>query len=266
MEEFTKVRVLGFFNVAISIILTFIVRGGSFLFSLISGIFNILVAFLFVNDSDGDKFKKNVKTGFILGIIIWTSLLIGSIYNIVWNRVQTLSNTIFYVILLINTSKDIRQTFTFYWLIFLNYSRFQTLFNSIFRILLIISQYLSGSLAFYIMKRTEVHSEVEREVEREEAYLIPIRESPIEKDLDNTCPNCFEVIQTGAKFCVHCGLKLITCEICQNYINSEETTAICPFCGTILHKAEFLEWIKVKASCPICKNEIDLWEFQKLEK
>ncbi len=260
MEEFTKIKVLGFFNVLISIILTFIVRGGSFLFSLILGIFDIIVSFLFVNDSDEVKFRNYVKTGFILGLIIWNMLLIGSIYNMYWIRFQTLSNTLFYIFL-IETS-DIREILIFYLLIFIFNSGIQTLNSSNLRILLIVSQFISGSSAFYILKRTETPGEVERE----EAYLIPIRESPIEKELENTCPNCFELIQKDAKFCVNCGLKISICAICQNYIKSEEATAICPFCGTKLHKTEFLEWIKVKASCPVCENEIDLWEFQKLEK
>ncbi|MFX0136233.1 MAG: zinc ribbon domain-containing protein, partial [Candidatus Hodarchaeota archaeon] len=30
------------------------------------------------------------------------------------------------------------------------------------------------------------------------------------------------------------------------------------------HKLEFLEWLKIKAKCPSCERELDIWEFQKI--
>ncbi|MFX0132380.1 MAG: hypothetical protein ACFFDN_01915 [Candidatus Hodarchaeota archaeon] len=52
------------------------------------------------------------------------------------------------------------------------------------------------------------------------------------------------------------------CLICRKSIIGEEIV-FCPFCNAPYHKKEFLEWLKVKAHCKICKKELDMWEFQK---
>ncbi len=76
------------------------------------------------------------------------------------------------------------------------------------------------------------------------------------------CPNCeVENFETVRK-CTNCGTKFIQCNICKRSIGKEEIV-YCSFCNTPYHKSEFLEWLKVNASCKVCKREMDMWEFQR---
>ncbi|MFX0136692.1 MAG: zinc-ribbon domain-containing protein [Candidatus Hodarchaeota archaeon] len=265
MEEYIKFKILGVIILIISFILLFMARYGIFfIFNLGVGSFTVLVGFLFIagKEVDIEIISKFIKAGFVLGLILWSISLIGSIYTIFWTQNQILLSSQLFIVIFTLRNRII-QPELFISMLFSFISGSRRDFNaSIFRIIYIVSLYVLGSISFYEIKRTEAYEEVERE----ETYLIPHKKSQIERDLKNQCPNCYEVIQEGAKFCVHCGNKLDICNICKNYIKSEEQTAICPFCKIRLHKVEFLEWIKIKAACPVCKNEIDLWEFQKLEK
>lgn len=49
-------------------------------------------------------------------------------------------------------------------------------------------------------------------------------------------------------------LKSIKCMIC----NKELTYIACPYCGKLAHKIGFLEWLKVKNICPICRLPIKI--------
>ena len=40
-------------------------------------------------------------------------------------------------------------------------------------------------------------------------------------------------------------------------------STFCPFCNAPYHRIEFFEWLKVKAYCPNCKKQLDLWDFQR---
>lgn len=54
--------------------------------------------------------------------------------------------------------------------------------------------------------------------------------------------------------------SLERCIICNKEIDSLDDIAVCPHCANIAHKAEFLEWIKIKQKCPVCKKKLQAEE------
>ncbi len=80
------------------------------------------------------------------------------------------------------------------------------------------------------------------------------------------CSSCGNANPRSAKICKSCLNNIPKCLICNRTISAEQIV-YCPFCNANYHKAEFFEWLKVKAICKNCNKELDLWEYQKyLEK
>jgi len=77
----------------------------------------------------------------------------------------------------------------------------------------------------------------------------------------NKCPVCKTDV-TNLKVCRRCGFEIERCKICSKIIKLDDEIVSCPYCGEKFHKDEFLEWLKVKAFCPNCRSELDLWEFK----
>ena len=48
----------------------------------------------------------------------------------------------------------------------------------------------------------------------------------------------------------------IECVICRHTIEHESDVINCPTCNSIFHCNHFLEWIKIKGSCPICRTKV----------
>ena len=46
------------------------------------------------------------------------------------------------------------------------------------------------------------------------------------------------------------------CMLCRKKIKAGEVYLKCPYCQNIFHRTHLLEWIKVKATCPVCKHEL----------
>ncbi|TFF90256.1 MAG: hypothetical protein EU548_03910, partial [Promethearchaeota archaeon] len=74
------------------------------------------------------------------------------------------------------------------------------------------------------------------------------------------CPNCGMKIKTNISNCPNCGTDLgeekrFQCPICRS--SKIETSVKCPICGTRFHRRCFLEWVKIKGTCPVCKNKVD---------
>ncbi len=85
----------------------------------------------------------------------------------------------------------------------------------------------------------------------------------ISKDLpQDLCPVCASPVK-NLKICKKCGYEIERCKICTKLIKLDDILATCPYCGEKFHREEFLEWLKIKASCPNCKSEMDLWEFRR---
>lgn len=76
------------------------------------------------------------------------------------------------------------------------------------------------------------------------------------------CPTCNSENLIDSKICKSCSNYFPICIICRKVV-SKEDLIYCSFCNAPSHRLEFLEWLKVKAYCPNCKRELDVWEFQK---
>lgn len=76
------------------------------------------------------------------------------------------------------------------------------------------------------------------------------------------CPVCAEYVGS-MKTCRKCGYEINRCKICSKIIRLDDDMVACPYCGVQFHRNEFLEWLKIKAFCPNCRTEMDLWEFKK---
>jgi hypothetical protein len=72
------------------------------------------------------------------------------------------------------------------------------------------------------------------------------------------CPNCNAPLQENADHCIHCGFSFHLCDLCKTYILDLRTLAQCSFCNSYFHKAEFQNWVKLHARCPICDTGITL--------
>ena len=69
--------------------------------------------------------------------------------------------------------------------------------------------------------------------------------------------NLVEVEDEGPIVCLNCGKKAPYCEICKNIIVEGEKIVQTKPCNHIFHKNHIVEWIKVKGTCPICKEQIN---------
>ncbi len=132
-----------------------------------------------------------------------------------------------------------------------------------------------GVVGAWILVLTNVHWNL-MQTERDPGYnptqqireRIKKRPFKIRQDTEKVlklskCPVCKAPLKdSSSDFCESCNTKLIKCPICKQPIN-KENLIFCPFCSSPFHKTEFLEWLKVHANCPRCKNELDMWEFQK---
>lgn len=90
----------------------------------------------------------------------------------------------------------------------------------------------------------------------------------------NICLYCSgkieEVDDQGLGVCSNCGKKTPLCDICKNPMTSDQPLLLFETCGHIYHKEHILEWIKIKGTCPICKDKINEktlkpWESSKEE-
>jgi ABC-type multidrug transport system fused ATPase/permease subunit len=46
------------------------------------------------------------------------------------------------------------------------------------------------------------------------------------------------------------------CTVCNLPIYAKEEVIECPICHDLIHKSHFLEWLKIKGSCPSCKSHL----------
>ena len=70
------------------------------------------------------------------------------------------------------------------------------------------------------------------------------------------CPTCKTPMQKTDLTCPTCGTVFTRCDLCKFPIFESEEQSRCSFCQSSFHKAEFLEWIKIHARCPICETKI----------
>jgi hypothetical protein len=82
----------------------------------------------------------------------------------------------------------------------------------------------------------------------------------------NYCPYCGFNLRKyrNPNYCSHCGRKLrktskhyskqVQCGICHKYIELNDNSISCPYCGGKFHKHCVSLWISQYNACPICQN------------
>jgi hypothetical protein len=82
--------------------------------------------------------------------------------------------------------------------------------------------------------------------------------SPLDKK--NRCTSCEHPLVTDEHYCPYCGVKIPQCIICFLPIIKGEKYVNCPHCGSFAHRDHLIEWIKIKGSCPYCKERLSEFE------
>jgi len=62
----------------------------------------------------------------------------------------------------------------------------------------------------------------------------------------------------GGNFCPNCGKEHQTCPICRKPILYGENVLDCTFCGIVAHAPHLLEWLRIKGTCPNCREKLVL--------
>jgi hypothetical protein len=127
-----------------------------------------------------------------------------------------------------------------------------------------------------------------------EEYISPANSllgtAPVQEP--KTCPNCYASYDTpDSTICWNCGADLVAhsrigevdqtrsethqevetrhsekgerpisigkCMVCRFDLKDNEEAIWCPRCGTMAHKAHFLEWLHVKHCCPACNERLN---------
>ncbi len=70
------------------------------------------------------------------------------------------------------------------------------------------------------------------------------------------CIKCGEFITGSEAVCLECGAKQKRCTVCQQFIGQEELYNKCPHCKHLAHRTHLLEWIKIKGTCPYCREKL----------
>jgi len=289
-----KDKILYSFGLCITIIIIihsfFPIVSGFFIYSGFGGLlFNIWVGILFLVGGNRVN-KKIIDIGFAFGLLTWFGLIFNAFNDILWSqRLNFEKEFISLLLYAFKNSLSIEITLIGLYYVFFCYSLHSIGFMSAYiRLFLIIPQIILGTISFIRINRLNIEDELENESDTEKLcpnclFLIPKNaiiceycginilnfnsESHfIKQKSDKRCPYCHNLIEKSANFCTNCGIKLKFCKICNYFIKNEEPTVTCPNCANEFHELEFLEWIKIKARCPVCRIEIDLWEFQKIAK
>jgi phage FluMu protein Com/ribosomal protein L32 len=71
------------------------------------------------------------------------------------------------------------------------------------------------------------------------------------------CPKCEATILAEATVCPHCGSPQPICIVCHRSIVPLDSILSCPHCQGQAHRIHFLEYLKVKGTCPRCNTDLD---------
>jgi hypothetical protein len=91
------------------------------------------------------------------------------------------------------------------------------------------------------------------------------------------CRRCGASLKSDDRYCWNCGAVVGTgsnstaipsrqrrgrtpsgiCMVCKRGLRKDDDMLLCPQCGGIAHRAELLEWLHVKGSCPACGQRLD---------
>ena len=86
-----------------------------------------------------------------------------------------------------------------------------------------------------------------------------------------TCPNCHHdldphdlVEQRVGSSTEHPPSPILefTCMVCHHTLHQADAILECPHCQGKAHRVHFLEWLKVKGTCPACRTTLDARELK----
>jgi DNA-directed RNA polymerase subunit RPC12/RpoP len=47
------------------------------------------------------------------------------------------------------------------------------------------------------------------------------------------------------------------CMVCDLALESNDTLAWCPYCGSVAHRGHLVQWVRTKKRCPMCSHRLD---------
>ncbi|MFX1476161.1 MAG: hypothetical protein ACFFCO_11880 [Promethearchaeota archaeon] len=84
-----------------------------------------------------------------------------------------------------------------------------------------------------------------------------IRDSPPPKETQpGRCVICGKELEPGSTKCLVCGEPRYRCMLCKRQIDFNEDWVKCPHCEELAHRTHLLEWIRVKGTCPNCRQPL----------
>jgi uncharacterized Zn-finger protein len=89
------------------------------------------------------------------------------------------------------------------------------------------------------------------DVRKEEIVLV----KTVKESRCTFCGEKFRITDT-TKYCPWCGTEIPQCTVCLLPIIQGDEFVKCPYCGSFAHKNHLIEWVKVKGSCPYCKERL----------
>lgn len=70
------------------------------------------------------------------------------------------------------------------------------------------------------------------------------------------CVICGKEIEAGSAKCLVCGEPRYRCILCKRQIDFSDDWLKCPHCEELAHRSHLLEWVKVKGTCPNCRQPL----------
>ena len=120
--------------------------------------------------------------------------------------------------------------------------------------------------AFFLPKENnrerfrEIDIQTDSQIIKRAKYEVKLGEGFEYEQKPYICPNCHESNSNYANLCKNCHFIFPICSLCKRKIPEEENF-YCPSCNHCFHRREFLEWYKIKATCPICETKVKLSDF-----
>ncbi|MFW9831621.1 MAG: hypothetical protein ACFFD8_07590 [Candidatus Thorarchaeota archaeon] len=86
----------------------------------------------------------------------------------------------------------------------------------------------------------------------------PTTMDPASSPIGKTCLKCGIVFEEEIEeFCPGCGIKRERCPICHRFVADGQELLACPYCKTLGHANEIIDWVRQKQKCPYCAQELD---------
>jgi hypothetical protein len=129
--------------------------------------------------------------------------------------------------------------------------------------------YLFGGIAsagiaialFIVVLKTDRLSNLRKKRLSEKTSKLNVRKEEVavlKTVEENRCAFCGEKLRIteDMQYCPWCGMEIPQCIICLLSIVKGDDFVKCPYCESFAHRNHLVEWVKVKGSCPYCKERL----------